>query len=47
MRRAAEQHIPLDDLTVVIAGDNATIGPAVRALELGTVRVITADEALP
>lgn len=47
VRRAAEQHIPLDDLTVVIAGDNMTIGPAVRALELGPVRVITAEDALP
>ena len=47
VQRAAETHVPLDDLTVVIAGDTMRIGPAVRALELGPVRVITAEEALP
>jgi predicted Zn-dependent peptidase len=47
VQRAAQAHLPLDDLTVVIAGDLARIGPAVRALELGPVRVITAEDALP
>jgi zinc protease len=47
VQRAARAHLGLDRLTVVIAGDLARIGPAVRALELGPVRVITAEEALP
>lgn len=47
VRRAALEHVPLDDITVVIAGDLERIGAPVRALELGPVRVITPDEALP
>jgi zinc protease len=47
VQRAARAHVPLDGLTVVIAGDLARIGPAVRALELGPFRVLTAEEALP
>jgi hypothetical protein len=47
VQRAAQAHVRLDGLTVVIAGDLARIGPAVRALELGPVRVLTAEEALP
>lgn len=47
VQRAAEAHIRLDDLAVVIAGDNERIGPAVRALELGPVRVIRAEDAVP
>jgi zinc protease len=47
VQRAARAHLRLDGLTVVVAGDNARIGPAVRALELGPVRVLTAEEAVP
>jgi zinc protease len=47
VRRAAEARIPLDTLAVVIAGDLERIGPAVRALELGPVRVISAEDAVP
>jgi predicted Zn-dependent peptidase len=47
VQRAARAHVRLDGLTVVIAGDLMRIGPAVRALELGPVRVLTAEEALP
>jgi predicted Zn-dependent peptidase len=47
VQRAARAHVPLDGLTVVIAGDLERIGPAVRALELGPVRVLTPEEALP
>ena len=47
VQRAAQAHIPLDTLAVVIAGDAERIGPAVRALELGPVRVIPVEEAVP
>jgi zinc protease len=47
VRRAAETHIRPDRLAVVIAGDLERIGPAVRALELGPVRVIGAEDAVP
>jgi zinc protease len=47
VQRAAQAHISLDELTIVIAGDLERIGPPVRALELGPVRVITAEEAVP
>jgi predicted Zn-dependent peptidase len=47
VRRAAETRIPLDKLAVVIAGDLERIGAAVRALELGPVRVISAEDAVP
>jgi predicted Zn-dependent peptidase len=47
VRRAAETHIRPDRLAVVIAGDLERIGPAVRALELGPVRVVGVEEALP
>jgi predicted Zn-dependent peptidase len=47
VERAAEAHIRLDRLAVVIAGDADRIGPAVRALELGPVRVIGVEDAIP
>jgi zinc protease len=47
VQRAAAAHIRLDELAVVIAGDLERIGPAVRALELGPVRVISPEDALP
>jgi predicted Zn-dependent peptidase len=46
-QRAAAAHIRLNRLAVVIAGDAERIGPAVRALELGPVRVISVEEAIP
>jgi predicted Zn-dependent peptidase len=47
VQRAAETHVRPDRLAVVIAGDLERIGPAVRALELGPLRVMTVEEALP
>jgi predicted Zn-dependent peptidase len=47
VQRAAQTHIRPDRLAVVIAGDAQRIGAAVRALELGRVRVIGPAEAVP
>jgi zinc protease len=47
VQRAAEAHLQLDKLAVVIVGDLERMGPAVRALELGPVRVISAEDAVP
>jgi predicted Zn-dependent peptidase len=47
VQRAAQEHLRLDNLSVVVAGDLERIGPAVRALELGPVRVIGVEEAVP
>ena len=47
VQRAAAARVQLDKLAVVIAGDLERIGPAVRALALGPVRVISAEEAVP
>jgi predicted Zn-dependent peptidase len=47
VQRAAAAHIRLDALAVVVAGDLERIGPAVRELELGPVRVISAEDAVP
>lgn len=47
VQRAAQAHIRLDELAIVVAGDLERIGPAVRALELGPVRVISAEDAVP
>jgi predicted Zn-dependent peptidase len=47
VQRAAAAHLQLDKLAVVVAGDLERIGPALRALDLGPVRVINAEEAVP
>jgi predicted Zn-dependent peptidase len=47
VQRAAQAHIRPDAVAVVIAGDADRIGPAVRALELGPVRVIGVEDAIP
>jgi predicted Zn-dependent peptidase len=47
VQRAAQTYIRPDNVAVVIAGDLERIGPPVRALNLGPLRVISVEEALP
>jgi predicted Zn-dependent peptidase len=44
VRRAAERLIRPDRFVVVITGDRKSIEPAIRALNLGPIRVLTVDD---
>jgi predicted Zn-dependent peptidase len=46
VERAADTYITPDRFAVVVVGDLATIEPRIRALDLGTVRVVPVDEIL-
>ena len=46
IRRVAQTYLQPDRLAVVIAGDLKRIDPAIRALQLGPVDVMTADDVL-
>jgi zinc protease len=46
IRRVAQTYLQPDRLAVVIAGDLKRIDPAIRALKLGPVDVMTADDVL-
>lgn len=46
VERVADTYITPDRFAVVVVGDLATIEPRIRALELGTVRVVPIDEIL-
>lgn len=47
VRAAAERYIQPARFAVVVVGDRAKIEPGIRALNLGPVRTISVDEALP
>ena len=46
-QKAAANYIQPSRLAVVVVGDRRTIEPGIRALNLGPVRVMTVEEALP
>ena len=47
VQKAAARYIQPSRLAVVVVGDRKTIEPGIRALNLGPVRVMTVEEALP
>jgi zinc protease len=47
VKAAAERYIQPSRFAVVVVGDRAKIEPGIRALNLGPVRTLTVDEALP
>jgi zinc protease len=45
-QRAAERYIQPDKFAVVVVGDRKTIEPGIRALNLGSLRIVTIDEVM-
>jgi zinc protease len=44
VQRVAQQYIQPDHLAIVIVGDRKTIGPPIRALNLGPIKEVSIDE---
>jgi zinc protease len=44
VQRVAKKYIEPDKIAVVVTGDRKTIEPAIRALNLGPVNIVTVDE---
>jgi predicted Zn-dependent peptidase len=44
VQRMAQQYIQPDHLAIVIVGDRKTIEPPIRALNLGSIRLMSIDE---
>jgi microcompartment protein CcmL/EutN len=44
VQRVAQKYIQPERFAVVIAGDRAAIEPAVRALNLGAIKIMTVDD---
>jgi zinc protease len=44
VQRVAQQYIGPDHLTIVIVGDRKTIEPSIRALNFGSITVLSIDE---
>src|SRR5712691_4195114 len=44
VQRMAQQYIQPDNLAIVIVGDRKTIGPPIRALNVGSIKEVSIDE---
>jgi zinc protease len=47
VQKAAARYLQPSRFAVVVVGDRKTIEPGIRALNLGPIRVMSVDEALP